>query len=257
MKHAIFQYYLNYNGVGKQGAHYSSEGVPEWAQRSVEYFRKYASLHDADYYFYTDRFVNATSNFFEALRVYKDPIFDQYDKVLYSDVDVMPKNMTNSIFEVSIGDVAGWAEWPHPALDVPVNWCETPALKQRFADFGAVIPKSKTSPSMIRIVNSGVVLWSKEARLKARKQFDDHEKWFKHKNPLLDPSIPASVAGHSSHCLDQPYLNAMWTKFKFDVTELPIEWNRFPTKDENFPCNFAHYLQNYRVNVPTMFEKLP
>jgi len=48
----------------------------------------------------------------------------------------------------------------------------------------------------------------------------------------------------------------MWNKNKFDVVELPIEWNRFPTKDENRPCNFAHYLQNYRFNIPTIFGEL-
>ena len=100
MKHAIFQYFLNYNGVGKC-RHYKDEtGIPEWGARSVNYFKKYAEIHNADYFFFTDRYVNASSNYFEILRLYKDPLFDKYDKVLYTDIDVMPKNMSANIFNI-------------------------------------------------------------------------------------------------------------------------------------------------------------
>lgn len=259
MKNAIFQYYLQYEGgdtFRKQGMHYEADGVPEWAQYSIKYFTEYAKKHGVDYFYFTDKFVDATSNYFESTRVYKDPFFDQYDKVLYLDVDVMPKNMEANIFDNDVVDIAGWSEWKHPDLAVPVTWSASRPLIQRFADFGSSLVQSKTNPSKIRMINSGVVLWSKQARLKARAQFDDHEKWFSHKNALLDTTLDSRVVGHSSFCLDQPFFNAMWNKNKFDVLELPIEWNRFPTKDENRPCNFAHYLQNYRFNIPTIFGEL-
>jgi hypothetical protein len=253
MKNAIFQYFLNFNGVGKQGHHYPTEGIPDWAELSVHHFQEYANKHNADHFFLRDRFVNATSNFFEVTRIFKDPIFDDYDTVLYLDVDVIPKNKNANIFEVPFGDVAGWPEHRHPDVAVSINWERTPAIVQRFADFGAEAPTPKTVPASLRMINSGVMLWSREARLKARELFDDHEKWFHHKNALLDPKWTS--AGHSSHCLDQPYLNAMWSKFNFDVTELDIVWNRFPTKNENRPCNFAHYVGDYRFNIPKWFPK--
>lgn len=254
MKNAIFQYYLNFNGVGKQGVHYPTEGKPEWVERSVQYFREYAKKHNAEYFFFEDRYVNATSNFFEILRLYKDPIFDQFDNVLYLDVDVMPKNIDANIFDIHFGDVAGWPEWRAPEISVPINWNANHQIASRFADFGAPVVPSKSAPTNLRMINSGVMLWKKRARLKARESFDDHEKWFNHKNALLDSKWTS--AGHSSHCLDQPFLNAMFNKNNFKVTELGMEWNRFPTKKESFPCNFAHYVGDYRYNIPKMFEEL-
>ena len=121
-KNVIFQYYLDFNGVGKQGYHYTNGGPPDWAQKSVEYFKRYAENHNADYYFFEDRFVDSTSNFFEVTRIFKDPLFDQYDNLLYCDVDVIPKNMDNNIFE-ELGeyDVAGWPENRMRDFSVDIN----------------------------------------------------------------------------------------------------------------------------------------
>ena len=103
------------------------------------------------------------------------------------------------------------------------------------------------------MINSGVMVWSREARLKARESFDDHEKWFHHKNAYLDSKW--INAGHSSHCLDQPYINAMVTKNNFKVLELDRVWNRFPTGKEETECNFAHYVGDHRFGIPRMFSK--
>lgn len=254
MKNVIFQYFLNYNGVGKQAHHYPTEGIPEWALRSSNYFKAYAEKHNADYYFFTDRFVNATSNFFEVLRLYKDTLFDQYDKLLYVDVDVIPKNMNESIFDIEIKDVAGWSEYRDIDIAVPINWSATGALQQRFADFGSRLINSKNNFGSLRMINSGVMVWSKKARLHAREHFIDHELWFNHKNALLDPKWTS--AGHSSHCLDQPFINAMWNKFQYEVVELDMKWNRFPTHNENKFCNFAHYVGDYRLKIPEMFPEI-
>ena len=181
-------------------------------------------------------------------------MFDKYDKVLYVDVDVMPKNMDANIFDIDVEDIAGWPEWRHPDLKVKVTWSASGALRQRFADFEAPIIPSSSTKSEIRMINSGVVLWSHQARLKAREQFNDHEKWFHHKNALLTPGL--GDVGHSSHCLDQPFMNAMWNKFNFNVLELGIEWNRFPTRDENRKCNFAHYVGEHRLEIPSIFEEI-
>ena len=122
MKNVIFQYYLDFNGVGKQEIHYANGGVPEWAKCSSKLFAEYAKKHNADYFFLEDRYVNATSNFFEVTRLFKDPMFDKYDKLLYCDVDVIPKNMDANIFDV-LGDhdFAGWPEQRMYDLIVDIN----------------------------------------------------------------------------------------------------------------------------------------
>ena len=81
------------------------------------------------------------------------------------------------------------------------------------------------------MINTGVLVWSKSARLHAREKFTNHEEWFGYKNSVLDRSLSYNDVGHSSHCLDQPYLNAMATREHFDVVELDIKWKHFPTKD--------------------------
>ena len=252
-KNAVFQYFLNFNGVGKQGHHYPTEGTPEWALRSSQYFRKYAETHDADYYYFTDRYINATSNFFEVTRIYQDPMFDQYDKVLYTDVDVMPKDMSKNIFDIPVYDVAGWPEHRHPDINVSVNW-SAGQVAGRFADFGVPVVRPYSFMGDLRMCNSGVMVWTRRARLKAREKFMDHEEWFNHKNALLDPKW--TKFSHSSHCLDQPFINAMWNKHNFDVTELPIEWNRFPCHQESRHCYFAHYVGDSRLKIPEMFPEL-
>ena len=136
-------------------------------------------------------------------------------------------------------------------FSVDINWNATSALQQRFKDFGSTLVNAKTHQG-IRMINSGVMLWSKKARLMARENFIDHEKWFHHKNALLDSRWTS--AGHSSHCLDQPYMNAMWNKFGFKVLELNRKWNRFPTHNENIDCNFAHYVGDHRFNICKRFE---
>lgn len=255
MKNVIFQYYLNYNGVGKQHRHYPTEGMPDWTQYSVEYIREYAKKHNADYYFMTDKYVESTSNYFEVTRLFKDPLFDQYDKLLYLDVDVMPHDMETNVFDLPVVDVAGWPEHRHSAIDAQINWSATDALKDRFAQHGAEVIPPKTVTGSIRMINSGMMLWSKEARIKARNEFIDHETWWNYKNAWLDDKW-SGRAGHSSHCLDQPYFNAMWNRSGFDVMELGLEWNRFPTYNKDFPCVFAHYVGNSRYEIPDLFPDI-
>ena len=250
----IIQYYVPFNGVGKDilKEHFP-DVVPEWVNCSVDSLRKYAEHHGCNYSFYREKFVNATSNFFEAMRVFLDPSLDQYENILYVDCDVLVKDRYQNVFDIPFTDIAGVPEQKHPAYKVPVNWGGGGPLAKRYSHFGASITNAKTVPG-IRMINSGVVLWSKQARLKARKLFISHEEWFNFQNALIDPTVKGW--GHSSHCLDQPYLNCMWTKHNFNIEELSVAWNRFPTHDEKFPCVFAHYVQNERFRMPEIYKSI-
>lgn len=255
MKNVIFQYYLTYNNIGKNNKLYLGDDLPDWAQYSSNYFKKYAKLHNASYFLMRDRFVKSSSNYFEVLRLYLDPMFDEYDNLLYVDLDVMPKNFKENIFDLDVKDFAGFPEFRHPKLEKMPNWTATGPLKHRFEHFESKLVRPKTVDNPIRMLNSGVMIWTKAARIKARKMFIDHDSWFNYRNNLLDPKWK-KIGGHSSHCLDQPFINAMVTRFNFDVLELDMKWNRFPTKDESYPCNFAHYTGFRRLRIPEIFEKI-
>ena len=45
----------------------------------------------------------------------------------------------------------------------------------------------------------------------------------------------------------------IFNKYNFDVKELGIEWNRTPTRDEDYPCNFAHYTGNNKKKIIELY----
>ena len=257
MKNVVFQFHVPFNGNGlknKEGAYYTGAGLNAWANRSSQYFQEYARRHNADYVLLQDKYVNSTSVYFEVLRLYKDPQFDKYDNLLYVDMDVMPADMDTNVFELDYVDVAGWPEHPDMAFSVKIPWPnERKQIAERFADFGAPVVESEIANSY-RVINSGVMMWSKSARLRAREQFDDHERWYHHKNCLLDKRWRS--AGQRTHCLDQPYFNAMFNKYNYNVLELDKTWNMFPTKDPNAKCKFAHYIGAHKDKILKRFPPL-
>jgi lipopolysaccharide biosynthesis glycosyltransferase len=245
----IFQYWLDKNGVGKNHDFYNY--VNKVVDISKNYFKEYANMHNAEYFFSNERTVKTKSNYFEVCRIYLDPYFDKFDKLLFVDIDVIPKNMKENIFNLDVKDVAGWPEHNHYARKDPNGWKLSIPLEDRFKKFGAPIVKPKTVENNIRIINTGVMIWTRDARIKARKLFDNHEDYFNYKNPILDKTL--KNVGHSTHCIDQPFLNVMFNKYNFDVKELGIEWNRTPTKDEDYPCNFAHYTGNNKKKIIELY----
>jgi len=210
MKNAIIQYYIPFNGIGKKSKleykyQLYPEKIPEWAEISSKRFKEYAKENDADYFLFQDKFVDCEELHFQALRLYLDPILDSYDKILYCDIDVVPKNMKENIFNLDVEDVAGWSETKSGNYKVPINWQGQSHFFNQRCNF-----------------------------------FDSKAIYLKN-------------VGHSTHCIDQPFLNVMFNKYDFDVKELGIEWNRTPTKDEDYPCNFAHYTGNNKKKIIELY----
>jgi hypothetical protein len=258
MKNAIIQYYIPFNGIGKKSKleykyQLYPEKIPEWAEISSKKFKEYAKENDADYFLFQDKFIDCEELHFQALRLYLDPILDSYDKILYCDIDVVPKNMKENIFNLDVEDVAGWSETKSGNYKVPINWQgQSHFFNQRcnFFDSKAVYLKN----GMLRMINSGVMVWTKKARLFARENFIHPNDWWNYKNPILNKKLTLAQVGHSSLCLDQPFFNAMINKFDMKVKLLEEKWNRFPTKNESYECNFAHYVSDYRYDIPKIFK---
>jgi hypothetical protein len=88
-------------------------------------------------------------------------------------------------------------------------------------------------PSKITIMNTGVVLWTKEARLRARELFLPWEEW--------------CYTGdfHMSIMNDQPYISAQLMKHDFDIETIDQTWNDSPhyASEEEFfqKARFCHY----------------
>lgn len=251
-KNVIFQYMITSKEVDKRGGIKGWDGsrsslYEEVAKISRESFEKYAERIDASHIYSNKRVATeghgcSTSLLHECARVWLDPIFDEYDNLLFADTDIVV-NTDENIFDLmeSGADVygvlesdfvtasgGGYNSWDGPG-DTYDNFCRKFSLHD--CPIVPVMPPNR--PSKITIMNTGVVLWTKEARLRARELFLPWEEW--------------CYTGdfHMSIMNDQPYISAQLMKHDFDIETIDQTWNDSPhyaTEEEFFQkARFCHY----------------
>lgn len=251
-KNVIFQYMITSKEVDKRGGIKGWDGsrsslYEEVAKISRESFEKYAERIDATHIYSNRRVATeghgcSTSLLHECARVWLDPIFDEYDNLLFADTDIVV-NTDENIFDLmeSGADVygvlesdfvtasgGGYNSWDGPG-DTYDNFCRKFSLHD--CPIVPVMPPNR--PSKITIMNTGVVLWTKEARLRARELFLPWEEW--------------CYTGdfHMSIMNDQPYISAQLMKHDFDIETIDQTWNDSPhyaTEEEFFQkARFCHY----------------
>jgi lipopolysaccharide biosynthesis glycosyltransferase len=232
MRNLIIQYYIR--GDGKK---YKYTKVPEWGLVSRRSFEDYAKKFNVEYMWYEQQTVNAPSPFFESLRPVYDNTLDVYDYILYVDCDVYATKNIDNIFDYAnnIGDVGGVMDRHITELDEDLvkyisrknqtfsnGWFNYEveahdAIRRHYHNWFQW-KKSTTHPDLDQFINSGVIMWSKKGRLKARKQFKSMLEYY-----TRIPFGPTN--GHQFQKYDQGYLNAMLIMHDFDVTELPLRFN--------------------------------
>ena len=251
MENLIFQYTITSDDLDKQRKNVKGKSrsslYKEISEISSTSFQIYADLLGCDYLFSAEQVVTEghssfLSYFFEVLRVVYDESFDEYDKVLFLDTDIVC-NTTESIFDVAEADVVGvyesdivtengggYAGWDRDAEKFRI-------LSNKFSRFGApVLPALPPHlPSKCTMMNTGVMVWTRDARLKARECFDDWVPWMED-----DIENPAWLAN------DQPFLNAQFSKHDFHIQGIDQTWNDTPThyrepEVTGMKSNFLHY----------------
>ena len=152
---------------------------------------------------------------FGILKLIYDTSFDDYDDILFLDADVFPvETLDVNIFDhfqadigiVSEGFVGDLTEREHS------NWYEWNRLIKDV--YGITIPTRKDG--LPRILNGGVVLFSKQARLQAREQWMD----------LLEYN--EFISQHDLnrfYMSDQPYIHMMIYLHNMNVQLMDGEWN--------------------------------
>lgn len=251
-KNVIFQYMITSKEVDKRGGIKGWDGsrsslYEEVAKISRESFETYASRINATHIYSSKRVATeghgcSTSLLHECARVWLDPIFDEYDNLLFADTDIVV-NTDENIFDLmeSGADVygvlesdfvtasgGGYNSWDGPG-DTYDNFCRKFSLHD--CPIVPVMPPNR--PSKITIMNTGVVLWTKEARLRARELFLPWEEW--------------CYTGdfHMSIMNDQPYISAQLMKHDFDIETIDQTWNDSPhyASEEEFfqKARFCHY----------------
>lgn len=230
MKTCIFQFY-------------NDKKLPTWAQIGSNKFKEYANKVGADYIFDSESKFSPDCPYYENLRVVYDQDFDQYDKILYVDMDVIPESFEN-IFDLHIKDIGMVAEikYPHmttnPIFTTPGN---QKLYEESLTRVG--LKRNKIKDQYI-IYNSGVILWTKEGRLRAQKKFMNWKDWFK-------------AVKHKDMKLDQPFINSQLAYL--ELTELPLRWNCYPRERWEkgyFPKDavFVHYTNKKKKWIEELYK---
>ena len=236
MRNAIFQYMVLNPNVDQRGdiqGRNRSQLYREVADISRRSFLEYADIVDAEYHYsdeqvYTAGHDDATALLFECLRVIYDPMFDQYDKVLFADTDIVV-NTEENIFDVcDDGDVFGVLESDivtahgggYNSWDYKQSTYNDFVAKFQMHDVPIVPSLPPNRKSKLTVLNTGIVVWTREARLRAREEFMNWEEWF-----YAEPKYHMSIMN------DQPYISGQLMKHDFDLVTLDQTWNDSPHYD--------------------------
>lgn len=154
-----------------------------------------------------------------------DKNYDEYDYILFADVDVFPvDDLQENVFE-----------WFYNNPDIELGICEEwnqPDLRTKFSIAGInsrndllwanivnqrfSIDVPKTANGLLRVYNSGVVMYSKNGRVKAQEKFIPFKEYV---SLINDNNLP------SFYTCDQPYLHAMLEACDFNWTVMDYKWN--------------------------------
>jgi len=248
----IFQYMIVSDAVDARGGIKGWDGsrsslYKEVADISRTSFEDYAKKIGAEHVYSDERVATkghacSTSLLHECARVWLDPMFDQYDNLLFVDTDIVVNTEENIFDQMESGaDVYGVLESDfvtsngggYNSWDYKEDNYRDFVRKFDLHDCPIVPVMPPNRPSKLTIMNTGVVLWSKEARLRARELFMNWEDW--------------CYTGdfHMSIMNDQPYISAQLMKHEFDVETIDTTWNDSPhyaTEQEFFDnAKFCHY----------------
>lgn len=148
-----------------------------------------------------------------------DTSFDVYDNIMFCDTDVVPVDgLIENIFDEFTGDIGICEEHMQPELRVKYNmgginnandnkWLEVISRLYNHK-------LSRDSDNRPRVFNSGMVIYSRQARIHARKVFKDFKEYT---SSMQSFGLPAFYQG------DQNYLNAMLPFFEWQLMD--YKWN--------------------------------
>lgn len=206
------------------GAHYKFENNPQWLR----------SRWKLDFGSYSPHY--------GAFKPLFEPEWDEYDKILFVDTDVFAvENLQESIFDSFTGEIGICDEPFQPKQRLITKGRITSQQDELWAKtikeaYNIEVPR--TEEGLVRIFNTGMVLYSKEARLKAQKEFEPFQKYVQ-----LIRSKPLD----SFYTCDQPFLHTMMYAKNFDVQEMDNKWNSYVhgTKDINHE---KRYIVDHRTS---------
>lgn len=190
------------------------------AQESKKNIESYANKINVEYRFdYNQHYTKAISkypNYYDAFRPFLDTDFEQYDKILFLDMDIFAvEGITENIFEETILDIGICEESHMPDLKTKINKSQ-PEIKWKDilkTEWDIEVPLN--SNNLPRIFNSGVVLYDNSFFEKA-KSFITFQEYIK---------VMEINRMNRFYSLDQNYLIAMIFNGVVNATIMPNKWN--------------------------------
>jgi len=192
--------------------------------------REYAHSIGAEYLFeHNPKYCSGLGKYtphYGQFKVVYEPEFEKYDKVLFCDTDIFPTDTVlqskENIFEEYSGDIGICTEPHQPELrkqnpnhhigyNADEKWAKI--IKTVYA-----VDMPRTEKGLLKVYNSGVVLYNMKSVDKIRKGFVK----FKRYQDLINTNGLSAFYGS-----DQPYLHAMMFKSNLIVDEMNQKWNAF------------------------------
>ena len=194
--------------------------VPFYAKESSKAIQAYAEMVGAEYRFDDNpkRLNVPNAEYLNCFRPILDTSFHKYDKVLFLDMDIFPReNITENIFDLDVKGIGICEEPQQPELreksTLPIN----SKADNRWADLLKThwgIEHPRDEKGRCRVFNSGVVMYTQEAMKTAEQKFIGFNQY-----------THAMAGMHRFYHLDQNYLNANLFGNKVDWTIMPTDWN--------------------------------
>jgi len=250
----IFQYMITNKETEKRAP------VPQYPQGTrSELYRVTGDLSAKSFQIYADKIgckhqystkqvftegkTGSTVLLYECLRIIYDPLYEQFDKIAFIDTDIIC-NTEENIFdetgdyeitgvlesEIRTGKDGGYNTW-----DYSKKTRDALVTKYKRNGIPCVPTEPPYRPSCITTFNTGVMVWTKEARMKAREKFDD---WYEYMSDGDKHGDPFWINN------DQPWLSGQIMKHGLTWQSIDQKWNDTPTHwpdDRGFDMNFLHY----------------
>lgn len=213
MKNLIYQYWL---GNPKPAVKHGKANMKAYAETiGADYKFKFNPTW-ANNYCDIPQYYNA----FEP--IWNDKYHEEYDNILFVDLDVFAVDgLTENIFDQDIKEI-GICDEPHKekshvTTKGPINTANdekwNKVMRQRF---GREMPRNEKGN--LKIYNSGVVVYTREGREKARKNWVPFQEYINY----------VRMGGLSTfYTIDQNYLHAMLIVADHDFTLMNNGWNSY------------------------------
>jgi len=216
MKNLIYQYY---DGPILPGTKASVKNMKEYAERIGA---EHVFEQNPNWIKSQGRNLGQYTPHYGQFKIVYDKFFEDYDSVLFLDSDIFPvEDLQENIFDLPVKHLGICTEPLQPDIRKKVSGPINHVADEKMAAmvksvYGKEMPRREDG--LLKVYNSGVVLYTKEGRKHCREHFVEFEKFC---NDVRRSGI------HAFYTSDQGYIHAMLEVAELDWMEMDPGWNSY------------------------------